>query len=75
MAALAEYIGYTVIIIGLLLVGLFMIMKIMDYIPTPRKWLYKKISQLAQKEPDVFLNMIIFLKRKYKLKYKSKDIK
>ena len=69
MQILAELIGYIVIIIGFLLVGLFFIMKILDYIPTPRRWLYRKLEKLAKNEPEIFLNMMIYFKRKYNLKH------
>lgn len=71
MQMIAEWIGYIVIATGLILIGLFFIIKILDYIPTPRRWLYKQLGKLAKKEPDVFLNMMIFFKRKYKLKHKT----
>jgi hypothetical protein len=74
MQILAEWIGYIVIIIGLSVVALFFVMKISDYIPTPRKWLYKKLDKLAKNEPEIFLNMMIYFKRKYKLKHKEVSV-
>lgn len=71
METIALYMGYLVITIACLVFSLLMIMKISDYTPTPRRWLYKKMGQLAKKEPDTFLNMMIFFKRKYNLKHKS----
>jgi len=74
MDLIATYTGYFVFILGLLIVGLLFIMKIIDYIPTPRKWLYKNIAKLAKNEPKVFLKMMIYFKRKYDLKHEKVSI-
>lgn len=73
MQTLAEWIGYIVIIVGLLVVLLFFVMKILVYIPTPRKWLYKKLDNLAKNEPEIFLKMMIYFNRKYNIKHKLVD--
>ena len=71
MENVALCIGYGVIILGFIMIGLLFVMKILDYIPTPRKWIYKQMGRLARNEPDVFLNMMIYFKRKYNLKDKK----
>ncbi|MDX9744846.1 MAG: hypothetical protein RBT59_13575 [Arcobacteraceae bacterium] len=70
MENIATYLGYTVMILGFVLVIFLLIMKIWEYMPTPRKMLYRKLDRLAKKEPEIFLNFLLFIKRKYSLKHK-----
>ncbi|MDD5373266.1 MAG: hypothetical protein PHO62_07580 [Sulfurimonas sp.] len=71
MESIATYLGYIVMILGFVLVIFLLIMKIWEYMSTPRKMLYRKLDRLAKTEPEVFLNFSLFIKRKYHLRHKS----
>lgn len=73
MLELSNFVGIGVMLIGALMLVFLIVLKIAEFLPTPRKLMYRKLSRLAAKEPEVFLNFMAFTKKKYNLKYKIRD--
>jgi len=65
------YIGYIIIILLMVLAILYLSSLIIKY---PRKIFYRHLSKMAKDEPQTFMRFMIYIKRKYNLKYEKVSI-
>lgn len=65
------YIGYIIVILLMILTILYLSSLVIKY---PRKLFYAHLGKMAKNEPKTFMRFMIYMKRKYKLKYERVTI-